>query len=140
MPGPRIKVAVAIVLYRSAAGGTFVLVGQRPPDVHLPCLWEFPGGKNEPGEDGPDCAAREVGEETAVRVAADRLLLREEADYPDRLVELSFYLCRYESGIPQPVQCQAVRWVDPDHLEAYRFPEANDRILRLVRELSKDLG
>lgn len=120
-------------------GSLLVLVGHRLPNTHLPDYWEFPGGKVEPGETSGDCAAREVWEETGVRARVLELLMRQEHEYPDRRVRIDFHLCRYTSGDPQPLGCQAVRWARLDHLEVYPFPNANHEIVpRLQSRLRVD--
>lgn len=136
-----VHVAVAIVLRSSPPPGrpALVLAARRPPNVHLPENWEFPGGKVEPGESSGECARREVWEETGVEVQVIKLLQSDEHVYPDRNVKIDFHLCRYLKGVPQTLACQAVRWVRVDHLEAYPFPPANGRILdALVRGDWKD--
>lgn len=127
----RVQVAVAVVVRPGSREGDpdRVLVAHRLPDAHLPDYWEFPGGKREPGESSAACAAREVWEETGVRVQVVALLARREHDYPDRKVRIDFHLCRHLEGVPAPLACQAVRWARLDHLEIYPFPNANDEVV-----------
>jgi mutator protein MutT len=132
-PEPAVRVAVALVLRPRAGGGRWILIGHRLPSAHLPDLWEFPGGKIHPGESGPECARREVAEETGVLVEARRHLLDRTYAYHDRLVALEFHVCTYLSGYPQPLGCLAARWARPENLEAYRFPAANAPVLRALR-------
>jgi mutator protein MutT len=134
-PEGAVRVAAGVVLRRGADPEVPVriLIGHRFPDVHLPDYWEFPGGKLEPGEDPAACAVREVREETGVVCAARRLLTTQLHRYPDRTVEISFHLCDYVSGLPQPLQCRAARWVRPEHLICYPFPNANQEVLAALR-------
>jgi mutator protein MutT len=112
-------------------------VGRRFPDVHLPDLWEFPGGKVEPGETGEECARRETAEETGVLVQVRRRLPDRAYRDAKRSVRLEVYLCDYLGGVPQALGCQAVRWASPANLECYRFPDANDPILGDLRDAAE---
>jgi hypothetical protein len=62
------------------------------------------------------------------------LLTSQRYAYPDRLVEIDFHACAYDSGVPLPVQCRAARWVSVEHLEIYPFPNANREALRKLGE------
>jgi A/G-specific adenine glycosylase len=130
--GP-IHAGIAVVVRRGARGRNWILVGHRFPDAHLPDLWEFPGGKVHPGEATADSARREVEEETGVRVRVIGLLMEGKYDYPDRTVLLHFHLCAYQSGDPQALGCQGVRWVRPENLDCYPFPTANAPVLEALR-------
>ncbi len=127
--GDIVRVAVAVVVRRAAAGQPWLLIDLRFPDPGLPELWEFPGGKIMAGESGPEAARRETEEETGVRVIPRRLLLERPYAYPGRDVWVEFHLCDYAGGVPEPWGCRAVRWVRPSHLDCYRFPDANEPIL-----------
>jgi 8-oxo-dGTP diphosphatase len=131
-----IRVAAAVVVRRAETEGSpdRILISHRFPNAHLPDFWEFPGGKLEPGESSSDCARREVREETGVEVRVLGLLTRQRHTYPDRVVEIDFHACAYDSGVPVPVQCQAVRWVTAEHLEIYPFPNANREVLAKLDE------
>lgn len=130
-----IRVAAAVVVRAGAEGSPDrILISHRFPDAHLPDFWEFPGGKLEPGESSSDCARREVREETGVEVRVLGLLTRQRHAYPDRVVDIDFHACAYDSGVPVPVQCQAVRWVTAEHLEVYPFPNANREVLAKLDE------
>jgi mutator protein MutT len=102
-----------------------LLITRRPPDVHLPGLWEFPGGKCEVGESGAQCLAREVAEELGIRIVVgdEREVL--EFTYPDRHVRLTVYDCQWLSGEPAARGCAEWRWVAPASLGEYDFPPAN---------------
>ena len=126
-------VAVAVILRPGLRARSWVLIGHRFPAAHLPDLWEFPGGKIEDGEDGAACACREVREETGIEVVVRSHLLDRNYRYHDCVVALEFYFCAYVSGDPHPLGCQAVRWVLPENLDCYPFPDANGPILDALR-------
>jgi mutator protein MutT len=102
-----------------------LLITQRPPGVHLAELWEFPGGKCEPGETTAACLAREVAEELGIEVAVEQQRETLQFAYPDRHVRLSVFDCRWLRGEPEPRGCAAWRWVTPGELPGYPFPPAN---------------
>ena len=116
-----------------AAGLVFekgrLLIAQRPPGGHLAGLWEFPGGKLEPGESWEGALVRELGEELGVDVVVGREFCRVQHAYPEREVRLRFFVCRIVTGSPSPIGCSAVAWVGPDELDGFEFPEADRQLL-----------
>lgn len=127
MTVPRLVVAIALV-WRDGR----LLVTERPPGAHLGGLWEFPGGKPEVGETLAACAEREVKEETGIvcRAYAERPSI--EHTYPDRIVVLAPFDCRWVSGDARLEQVTDARWVEPAALSTFQFPPANRT---LVEEL-----
>jgi len=128
--GGVVAVAVAVVVRAGRDGRNWLLIDRRLADPRLPDLWEFPGGKIHAGETGAEAARRETREETGVAVSPRRLILERPYAYPGRDVWIEFHLCDYLGGVPEPLGCQAVRWVRPENLGCYRFPDANEPILR----------
>lgn len=124
----RIPVAVAVVIENGK-----LLIAHRFPDPHLPDLWEFPGGKIEPGEEPAACAIREVAEELGIEIEILGLLMRRPYDYADRRVDLWFFVARRTSGRPEPRGCQEWRWVDPDDLASYPLPDGDEPVLAALR-------
>src|SRR5688572_18392052 len=88
-----------------------LLITQRHADAHLGGLWEFPGGKREPGESFEQCLARELKEELGIEVVVGELFDRVTHTYPEKTVALKFFLCQLERGEPQPLGCAAVKWI-----------------------------
>lgn len=110
-----------------------LLITQRPPGGHLPGLWEFPGGKCEPGETLPECLQRELQEELGIAVN-----VREEVEavthaYPEKTVELHFFRCQLVLGEPAGLEGQALAWVTAANLDDYEFPAADAQLLDRLR-------
>ncbi|MBN2700137.1 MAG: Nudix family hydrolase [Methylothermaceae bacterium] len=122
---------IAVGVIRDAKGG--VLLSRRHEDAHQGGLWEFPGGKCEPGEPVAEALARELGEELGIRVTAARPLIQIRHAYPDRRVLLHvFEVTRFE-GEPIGRENQTLVWAAPITLDRYPFPAANGPILTALR-------
>ena len=111
-----------------------VLIDQRLEGGLLGGMWEFPGGKQEPGEAIADTIARELREELAIEVAVEQELIRLDHAYGPKRLRFVVHLCRHLAGEPQALASQQVRWVAPAELEAFAFPEANARIIAALRQ------
>ena len=109
------------------------LVGQRPAHKARGLLWEFVGGKLEPGETGPEALTRECREELGVTVAVGPLYARLTHTYPDLTVELLLYQAAIAAGTPQLLEHAALRWVAVDELAQYDFCPADAPILERLR-------
>jgi len=125
MPHPPIHVAVALI---ENARGEFLLA-RRPEHVHQGGLWEFPGGKVEPGEDIRVALDRELHEELGITAKHARPLLRVRHDYPDKSVLLDVWRVTAIHGTPHGREGQPVIWVAPGELRNYQFPQANASIV-----------
>ncbi|MCU0787393.1 MAG: 8-oxo-dGTP diphosphatase MutT [Verrucomicrobia bacterium] len=127
---PIIDVAAGL-LFRNGR----LLIAQRHPDSHLGGLWEFPGGKREPGETFEAALARELREELAVSVSVGERIETIEHDYPDKRVRICFFRCHLEQGEPRAVDCHDLRWIRRDELNRQPFPAADASLLdRLAAE------
>ena len=127
MNKPIIEVAIAIIIDQGR-----ILITRRKKNTHLADLWEFPGGKRLPSESWGECLLREVQEELGAAVKIHRSFQRIAHDYPDRKVILQSYFCRLVGGAPRPLASQELRWVSPEELLSYPFPEANLPILKAL--------
>ena len=123
--GP-ILVAIAVV----ENDGRF-LIGRRPAGQPLAGYWEFPGGKVKPGESPEDAARRECVEETGLTARITGALRQVTHDYEHGTVELHFFHCTTEDATTAPKH--PFRWISRDALREYKFPEANDEVLSLLR-------
>lgn len=111
-----------------------VLIAQRPEEGLLGGLWEFPGGKREPGESLRRCCAREIAEEVGLRVRVGRKLLTIRHAYSHFRITMHVFECRYLGGEPRPLGCQKVRWVSRRHLWRYPFPSANRKLIEALQK------
>jgi 8-oxo-dGTP diphosphatase len=126
---PVIQVAVALV-YRD----TRWLVARRRPDAHLGGLWEFPGGKCEPNEQAATTAVRELQEECGLHAVAERTLEPIFHEYPDRSVNITPVVCRWQAGEPRPLGSETTRWVPFAELRRLRMPPVNADIIRQLEQ------
>ena len=126
---PHYVVGAAVTLDRRGR----VLIARRRDDAMLGGLWEFPGGKVEPGETLPECIRRELIEEMGVTVAVGRPLVVVRHAYSHFTIELHAHLCAVESGRPRPIHCSAVAWIDPADAGDRAFSRADLRILDALR-------
>ena len=104
-----------------------VLVAQRPPGKSLAGLWEFPGGKVEPGERPEDALIRELDEELGINVAEADLapLTFASHAYPEMHLLMPLYVCRQWSGDVVARETQGLRWVRPRGLFDLPMPPAD---------------
>jgi mutator protein MutT len=130
----RVEVAIGIVHDRGR-----VLICRRKTDQAdaFAGLWEFPGGKCEPGETPESCVRRELLEELGIEVTADTPLPEISHDYPSVSVRLHPFVCRLVSGEPRAMSAAEWRWVACADLVTYRFPEANDGLIRSLVDLAR---
>ncbi|MBF2073767.1 MAG: A/G-specific adenine glycosylase [Synechococcales cyanobacterium C42_A2020_086] len=111
-----------------------ILIDRRPQDGLLGGLWEFPGGKLEPGETVEECIQREILEELGMVIEVGDHLVNVDHAYSHFHVTLNVHHCRHISGEPQPIECDEVRWVTLEELEHYPFPKANVRIIEALHQ------
>lgn len=124
---PVIRVAAGLV-FRSGR----LLIAQRLPHAHMGGLWEFPGGKLEPGETHQDCVVRELREELDIEVEALEPLAEARHAYPEKIVAIVFLKCRWLSQEARALQCANVAWIHRHELADYPFPPADTEILETL--------
>ena len=110
-----------------------ILIDRRKQDGLLGGLWEFPGGKLEPGETVEACIHREIREELGIEIEVCESLITVDHTYSHFRVSLHVYHCRHLEGAPQPLACDEVRWVTLDQLEQFPFPKANVKIIAALK-------
>ena len=126
---PHIDVTAAII-----RRGKRLLISKRRADAMLGGLWEFPGGKVEPGESLEQCVHRELREELGIEVRVERPFVRVDHTYSHFRMTLHTFLCRHSRGRARPLGCAELRWVDPAELASFAFPKADRVVLQALRE------
>lgn len=126
-----LHVAVGVVLDQSRR----VLISRRAPGSHQGDLWEFPGGKLEPGESLRHALARELREELGIEIGRSSPLLQVRHDYGDRRVLLDVHVVWDFAGEARGLEGQPLAWVAPGSLGHYPFPEGNVPIIGAIAAL-----
>jgi 8-oxo-dGTP diphosphatase len=124
---PPIEVVGAIIRH-----GDRVLIAQRPPGKHEALLWEFPGGKVEPGESPEACLVREIQEELAAQIEVGAYFGDVLHDYGGRRIHLTCYWATLTAGEPQAIDCHAIAWASAQDLGAYDFAPADVPLVELL--------
>lgn len=116
-----------------------LLIAQRPLNGLLGGLWEFPGGKREPGETLADCLRRELREELAIEVEVGELFTVVRHGFTHFKITLHAFTCRHIAGTPQTLGAADWAWVMPDQLDAYSFGKADRAVIDALRARSSML-
>jgi 8-oxo-dGTP diphosphatase len=108
-----------------------VLIAQRPEGKSMAGLWEFPGGKVEPGERPEQCLIRELKEELGIAVKEECLapLTFASHTYPDFYLLMPLYVCRRWEGFVEGREGQKLKWVRPNDLRNYPMPAADEPLI-----------
>jgi len=114
-----------------------VLIAQRSAGKQMGGLWEFPGGKLEPGERPEETLIRELQEELGITVKEPCLAPFSFAShgYADFHLLMPLYICRRWEGIPQAKEHQALKWVRAKELADYPMPPADIPLIPMLRDL-----
>ena len=111
------------------------LACQRPAHKARGLLWEFVGGKVEPGETKEQALIRECQEELAVTVAVQDVFMEVDHVYPDLTVHLTLFNASIVEGIPQKIEHNDLRWITVEEIDQYEFCPADEEILRRLKEV-----
>lgn len=110
-----------------------VLIAQRPDGKKMPNLWEFPGGKVDPGESHAQALIREIREELSMEIQVERLTAQFIHHYPLETVHLFFYRCRPQNLEFSLHEHQKAEWVKPERMKKFRFLPADKSIVEWVQ-------
>ena len=116
--------------------GPRFMICRRPPHKARGLLWEFVGGKVEPGETGPQALIRECREELAVTVEPRDIFMQVVHEYPDITIRLTLFNARITEGTPQLLEHCDLRWITPAEIPQYDFCPADEDILRQIKAIT----
>lgn len=111
------------------------MICQRPAHKACGLLWEFVGGKVEPGETKEQALIRECQEELAVTLSVGDVLMDVIHEYPDLTVHLTLFNATIAEGIPQKLEHNDIHWITPSEIPNYEFCPADVEILKKIIEV-----
>ena len=114
--------------------GNKFMICQRPAHKARGLLWEFVGGKVEPGETKEQALIRECREELAVTLAVGDVFMDVVHEYPDITVHLTLFNATIAKGEPQKLEHNDIRWIAPSEIPNYEFCPADEEILAKICE------
>lgn len=114
--------------------GERFMICQRPAHKARGMMWEFVGGKVEPGESKGQALVRECREELAVEVAVGDIFLEVTHTYPDITVHLTLFHASIVQGVPQKLEHNDIRYITVDEIPQYEFCPADEVILQKLRQ------
>ena len=109
------------------------MICQRPATKARGLLWEFVGGKVEPGETMTQALVRECREELDITVSVGESFMEVVHEYPDILIRLSLFHCTIPSGEPKALEHNDIRWIHPSEIDQYDFCPADTDILKAIQ-------
>ena len=114
------------------------LICQRPETKSCALLWEFVGGKVEPGETKEQALIRECQEELDITVSVGDIFTEVVHKYPDITVHLTLFNATISSGKPKLLEHNDLKWITPSEIPNYTFCPADKDILKLITEVSNE--
>ncbi len=113
-----------------------ILIQQRPAGKHMGGMWEFPGGKVEPGETPESALIRELQEELAINISSNCLAPFTFAShgYDDFHLLMPLYICHRWDGIVSPQEGQKTAWARPHRMKDFPMPPADVPLVALLRD------
>jgi 8-oxo-dGTP diphosphatase len=102
------------------------LITQRRPSAVLPLLWEFPGGRVEPGESDKEALCRELQERLGTEIEVGQLISYVSHRYDSYTVELYLYECELSGDAPRALAVNDIRWVRSEEFDTYEFTPADE--------------
>lgn len=113
------------------------MICQRPAHKARGLLWEFVGGKVEPGETKEQALIRECREELAVTLSVEDVFMDVIHEYPDLTVHLTLFNAIISEGIPQMLEHNDIRWITVEEIDQYDFCPADESILNKLKNEGK---
>lgn len=113
--------------------GNQFMICQRPAHKARGLLWEFVGGKVEPGETKEQALVRECWEELAVTVQVGEIFMEVTHEYPDLTVHLTLFHASIQEGAPQLLEHNDIRWITVEEIDQYSFCPADEVILERLK-------
>ena len=107
---------------------------QRPAHKARGLLWEFVGGKVEPGETKEEALIRECREELAIEISVGPVFLELVHTYPDLTVDLTLFHAKIAKGTPQMLEHHDIRWITVEEIDQYEFCPADEEILKKLKQ------
>lgn len=126
----RLVEVVAALIWRD---GRFMIC-RRPPHKACGLLWEFVGGKVEPGESNAEALIRECREELDILVRVGAPFMEVRHEYPDYIVHMTLYEASLADGEPRLLEHADIRWITPEEIPLYEFCPADRDILLKIRQ------
>ena len=114
------------------------MICQRPAHKARGLLWEFVGGKVEPGETKEQALIRECQEELAITLSVGDVFMDLVHEYPDLIVHLSLFNAAILEGVPQKLEHNDIKWITPSEISNYEFCPADVEILKKITEVFRD--
>ena len=111
------------------------MICQRPTDKARGLLWEFVGGKVEPGETKEQALIRECREELAISLSVGEIFMDVVHEYPDITVHLTLFHATIAEGVPQKLEHNDIRWITPSEIPDYAFCPADEELLQRIIEV-----
>ena len=109
------------------------MICQRPAHKARGLLWEFVGGKVEPGETPEAALVRECREELDVLIGVEDVFMELEHVYPDITIQLTLYNARILAGKPKALEHNDIRYITPEEIDGYDFCPADEKILEKLK-------
>lgn len=113
--------------------GNRFMACQRPAHKARGLLWEFVGGKVEPGETKEEALIRECREELGVTVAVEDIFMEVDHVYPDLTVHLTLFNARIIEGEPQKFEHHDIKWITTKEIDDFAFCPADEEILKRLK-------
>ena len=111
------------------------MICQRPAHKARGLLWEFVGGKVEPGETKEQALVRECREELDILLSVGEVFMDVTHEYPDLTVHLTLFHATINEGEPKKLEHNDIKWITSDDISQYSFCPADEEVLEKIREV-----